>query len=159
MSNGGEVDRYWRQCLDSVPGLNQARGYRTKCFGNTAEMARILMQLVAGGDKTGTFALVSEFRDRGEALPAVGDQVIVIDADGRPGCLYRITEVEILPFDTIGIEHVACEGPRLRDLTAWREVHWQFWSELLKDTPHEPASDMPVIFQRFECLSPPQNRE
>ncbi len=154
MSNCDEMEAFWQAALAAVPELIEARGYVVKRFGNNPAMANQLLDLVASGQKTGTFALLTEFQDRGVPAPAAGDQVIVTDGEGHPGCLYVIDHTEILPFDDITDRHVACEGPRLRELQPWRELHWQFWSELLADTPHQPANDMAVVYQRFRCLYP-----
>jgi len=125
---------------------------KRRSFGNSAEMADVLIGLIAAGDKTGTFSVPAEFRDRPEAAPVVGDHFLVTRFDGRPALLYRVTEVETLPFEAIAQRHVECEGPQLRDVAAWRAVHWDYWTGILALVGERPSLEMPVIFQRFHVL-------
>ena len=151
MSKPDLVETYWRQCIAEVEELDSGRGYRIKCFGRSADLASLLLSLVASGQKTGTFSLLEEFSDE-NPLPEVGEQVIVTDFEGRPGCLYRIEEVETVPYREIGDRHVACEGPQLRDVGLWRDVHWPYWTEYLSDRGKEMSMEVPVVFQRFTTL-------
>ena len=151
MTNSESIKAYWDQCLNEAEGIDPQKGYREKCFGRSTEMASQLMALVASGQKTGTFSLLVEFSPA-NPLPEVGEQVIVTDFEGNPGCLYVIEEVETVPYQEISERHVALEGPRLRDVQLWRDVHWPYWTEYLATRGERPAMDMPVVFQRFRVL-------
>ena len=155
MSNAPAVQTFWRECAANIPGLEEATPYAVKVFGNNPDMAALLMELVRSRQKTGTFALSWEYEDKGVAPPKAGDWVVVTDAAGVPGCAYQITGVEVVAFDKIEARHVQCEGPQLRELDAWSELHWQFWSQQLADTSRTPARDMPVVCLTFQCHYPP----
>ena len=53
------LETFWQAARAVVPGL-PATGYKTRTFGRSAEMANILVPLIASGEKTGTFALAAE---------------------------------------------------------------------------------------------------
>jgi uncharacterized protein YhfF len=147
------IEDFWRTARASVPSL-PATGYKTRSFGRSAEMANILVPLIASGEKTGTFALAAEYERDPSARPYKGDYFVVTWFDGRPALVYRITEVATVPFSGIGPEHVAVEGPNARQVDVWRKIHWPYWSGILREWGLEPSESMPVVFQRFELLYP-----
>ncbi len=149
-----QIQAFWEQCCQALPQLSATTPYKVKTFGNTEQLADRLLALIKDGDKTGTFAVEWEFEAHPEDTPAQGDHVIVLDGRGEPGCLYRIDSIQTLPFSAITKAHVACEGPTMRELQAWREMHWAYWTRVLAGTGHQPAEDMPVIVQHFSVLYP-----
>ena len=149
-----ELKAFWAQCCAARPDLDPAQTYSVKTYGNTAEMADLLLGLIRAGDKTGTFAVEWEFVDAPDAAPRAGDHVIVLDGNGDPGCLYRIDSVLKLPFNEITEQHIACEGPTMRVLEPWKKMHWAYWTRVLDGTPYAPAEDMPVLVQNFTVLYP-----
>ncbi len=66
--------------------------------------------------------------------------------------LYRVTEVETVPFEGINHDHVQVEGPNARNVEVWRNIHWDYWGGMLRAKGREPSMQMPVVFHRFEVL-------
>ena len=130
------------------------RTTKTRGFGDSAEFSNILIALILSGEKTGTFALQSEFADDPGAAPAAGDYFVVTRFDGVPALLYRVTYVETLPFEQIGHDHVQVEGPNARTVDVWRKIHWGYWANILKRQGVAMTPQTPVIFQRFQLLFP-----
>ncbi len=151
MSNTPAVQAFWRDCAAHVPGLAESTPYTVKVFGNNPDMAKLLLNLIRTGQKTGTFFLAWEYEDSGKPVPAKGDWVLVTDAAGIPGCVYQITSMETVPFDKMEARHVQCEGPQLRDLDAWKKLHWDFWTQQLANSSRQPESSMPVLCMTFKC--------
>ncbi len=127
---------------------------KVRTFGGSPAMANIIIPLILTGQKTGTFAMLSEFEANPAAAPQVGDDYVVTWFEGPPALLYRMTEVEIVPFEGINHEHVQVEGPGARSVDAWRKIHWEYWGGMLRRQGREPSMSMPVAFQRFEVLYP-----
>lgn len=148
MSVQPDVEQFLAVARAALPG-ERIEPVKVRTFGQSAEVANQIIPLILSGAKTGTFALDAEFDGRPEARPAVGDWYVVTWFDGRPALLYRVTEVETLPFDGIDARHVAVEGPRLREVSAWRRLHWDYWTPLLHARGLAPSQDMPVVFHRF----------
>ena len=111
-------------------------------LGDDPAICSLILDLVRSGQKTGTFALAEEFTTAGEALPAVGEYLVLTDFDGPAGCIVQLTEVTTKPFADITVEDIACEGPGLRNLAAWRELHWGYWGRLLERLGRSPRPDM-----------------
>jgi uncharacterized protein YhfF len=128
--------------------------YKVRTFGNSAAISDVIMPLILSREKTGTFALESEFAHAPNEAPKVGDVYVVTRFDGHPALLYRITEVERVPFSEISHEHVQVEGPNARTVSVWRQIHWAYWGGILRAQGREPSEDMPVLFQRFEVIFP-----
>lgn len=149
------LDAFWDACVAAHPAATAGRGYRLRSFGRDPLLARRILDLIVAGEKTGTFAVDWEFEGRPADRPRPGDLYIVTDPAGRPGALIRITATELLPYREIDATHIACEGPALRSLGPWRELHWHFWRGVLAPLGREPAEDMPILLQRFERLPVP----
>ncbi len=135
----------------ALPGESLTR-YQVRSFGGSAAMADILIDLIARGEKTGTFAMEAEFDGAPERVPIQGGLVVVTRFQGPPVLLYRLTEVTRVAYRDIGPQHVAVEGPNARNVEVWRGIHWPYWGGILRARGREPSEDMMVIFQRFELL-------
>lgn len=120
--------------------------YTVRTLGSSEEMFARLLPLILGGFKTGTFSL-------GEA-PRVGAYVVVTHFDGTPALIWRITGVEIVPFDEIGARQLEAEGPGLREVGAWRQVHARAWAGQLAGKSRAEIGRTPVVVQRFEIIYP-----
>ncbi len=148
MNPSPEVAAFLEDARAALPGL-QIQNVTVRTFGNDAAIAEQLIALIASGAKTGTFALLAEYESSGLPVPHAGDWVAVTQFDGRPALLYRLDEVEVLPFLAIAERHVALEGPRLRELGAWRRVHIEYWTPVLTRLGRDFSDDLPIVFQRF----------
>jgi len=145
---------FWQACRTALPAETEGQAYRTRQFGNNPEIARQLLELILAREKTGTFAVDWEFDSRPGERPSPGDLFVITDHAGVPGALVRITATEVVPFDQISERHVQCEGPALRAVVPWRQVHWDYWTRTLGEIGREPAADMPILYQEFELLYP-----
>lgn len=147
------IDSFIAEARRALPGIALDRwGVRT--FGNSAEMADVLVGLIQRGEKTGTFSPLWEFAATGTEPPAVGDHFVVTAFDGTPRCLYEVERVDVVPYERIGPEELAIEGPRLREIEPWRAVHWPYFGAMLRKRGREPALDMPIVVQRFRVVYP-----
>jgi uncharacterized protein YhfF len=129
--------------------------YSVRLIGSTERASEAIIPLVVARLKTGTFSLLAEYEESGTPLPRPGDLFVVTHFDGRPAFLYRVLEVELVPFGDIGQRHLDVEGPTLREREAWRTVHLRAWEALLERMQRKPSEEMPVVWQRFEVLHPP----
>ena len=118
-------------------------------FGDSAEQADELLQLVLDGTKTATASALWDYEAEDEALPEPGSLSILLDGRGHPRALINITDVEVVPFDQVGEEHARLGGEGDRSLSHWREAHQRFFTA----TSSRPfAPDMPVVLERFQVI-------
>jgi uncharacterized protein YhfF len=130
--------------------------YKVRVIGRSPEKIAQLLALIVSGAKTGTFSLAAEFEAKPGDLPRAGDVCVLTQADGTPAAIVRITAVERVRFASVTAAHLAVESPRLRDLSAWREVHRASWAPLLTHLRRELTDDTQVLCQTFVLVWPPQ---
>jgi uncharacterized protein YhfF len=121
-------------------------------FGDTAELADELLELVVHGPKRATAGAVAHYEHDGEALPQVGDLSIVTDFAGRPRALLRTTEVRIGPLPSVDEAFAWDEGEGDRTRDDWLRAHVEFFERVLAPLGIPFADDLPTVFQRFELL-------
>ena len=143
-----EAETFWHRCRETL-GLPAQTRWRTRRLGNSPDVCATLLDLIASGAKTGTFSLLAEFEQTGQAAPVAGEYLLITDYDHRPRCCVRLDRVELRPFDQINEEWINVEGPALRELGAWRDLHREYWSRMLAGWGLEFAPDTPVLCQRF----------
>src|SRR5215207_7886095 len=93
-----------------------------------------------------------EYEAEGEPLPETGLKTIVLDGDGDPMCIIETTEVEVRPYGEVDARFAYEEGEGDRSLEYWREAHWRFFSRTLPNIGKEPATDMPLVCERFRVI-------
>ena len=145
---------YWRSYLETLPADSPARDerYAAEGSGDSPEMADELGALISAGTKTATCSALWEYEAEGEPLPEVGLKTIVLGGTGDPLCIVETTEVEVRPYDEVDGLLASEEGEGDRSLEYWREAHWRFFSRTLPSIGKEPATDMPLVCERFRVV-------
>ena len=69
-----------------------------------------LVAAVLRGEKTATAGLLVDYERDGDPLPAVGEQLAVVDNDGRDVAVIEITEVRVLPIGDTDVQFARDEG-------------------------------------------------
>lgn len=121
--------------------------YGVRTLGSSEAVFRRLLPVLLDGSKTGTFALEDPSRP--------GDHWVVTHFDGTPALIWRVESVEVVPFGQISEAHIQLEGPGLRQLGAWRQVHLAAWEESLQGLDAGQIERTPVYVQRFTVLYAP----
>lgn len=125
---------------------------RLEWFGDRAELAAKLGDLVRRGVKRASAGLAAAWRADGDPLPQVGDVEIIIDWSGEPVAVVEITEVRELPFDEVDEAFAREEGEGDLSLAWWREAHWRYFSRECARLGVEPSRTMAVLCRRFRLL-------
>jgi uncharacterized protein YhfF len=144
---------YWGDCAAAI-GEPADRAVRARRFGSTPEMSDLLLGLVLEGEKTITSTSPWLYDDDLQAAPAVGDYWVVMDGAGKPAAVLRTTEVTVLAMDQVTEQHSRHEGPAVRPIEAWRQVHRKFFTRVLAPLGKAPTDDMPVTLESFEVVCP-----
>src|SRR5215213_7242889 len=93
-----------------------------------------------------------EYIAEGSPLPETALKTIVLDGNGDPLCIVETTEVEVRPYDKVDARFAYEEGEGDRSLEFWRGAHWRFFSRTLPNIGKEPATDMPLVCERFRVV-------
>ncbi|MFQ5634885.1 MAG: ASCH domain-containing protein [Gammaproteobacteria bacterium] len=141
-----ELGAFWANARRRLTGADLPDEYRDD------DTTRQVLDLIRAGDKTGTFTLPWIVDHTEQPTPAVGDAIILVDFDGHPHLLVRLTHIEEVPFGRIGTVHTAIDGTPVRDLAVWRPLHTKYWNGLLEPFGLAVSADMPVWVEKFELL-------
>lgn len=132
------LDAFWTHAINAAQ-LNPAEAFAAQddllslrpaafAFGDTAQMADRLCDLVLTGKKTATTSYGPAYLVEGEEYPKVGDLSILCDGKGIPRALLRNAKVEIFPFNQVPAKVALCEG-EYPDTFTESEVHAQWKTE------------------------------
>jgi uncharacterized protein YhfF len=119
-------------------------------FGDSAEMADELLQLVLSGRKQATCALARWYRLPGASLPKPGDLSIILDGEGTPRCVIRTRRVEVKPITEADAKFAWDEGEGDRSFDYWITEHRKFWQREAEREGFVYADTLEAVFERFE---------
>ena len=149
-----QLNTFLDSCSSQIPSLDAGTTQRVRCIGWDQETSEAIAQLVVDGEKVGTFSLPWLHAQNPELKPEVGEYIIQTTFDGVPKALLRTVGLELLTFKNIDLSYTALDGPSVRDLEVWRDVHTKYWNTLLGELDKTVEDDMPVIVERFICIYP-----
>lgn len=146
------LDAFWADALARRPELAAGPGYQVRWIGLDRDSTEQIFELIESRDKTGTFTLPWIVERTGEPEPRAGDAIILIDFDGAPRMLIRLTEIHRIDFGAITAADVAVDGSPVRALEVWKPLHRRYWNPMLAPFGLEVRDDMPVWIEHFEHL-------
>jgi uncharacterized protein YhfF len=149
------LDAYWAKAREALPPDALPESYQVRWIGLDDESTRQIFELIAAGDKTGTFTLPWIVERTDQPTPREGEAIILVDFQGEPTMIVRLTEIWQKPFGEITEADTAIDGTPVRSLSVWKPLHTQYWNGLLAPFGLEVADDMPVWMERFELVYPP----
>lgn len=147
-----ELDTWWQKLRTAQPNIALPNDYQVRWIGLDMETTEQVIELIAAGDKTGTFTLPWMVEHTGTPVPAIGDTIILIDFAGHPRLVVRLTEITEVAFGAITNAHIAIDGSPVRDLAIWVPLHTRYWNKLLAPYKLSISEDMPVLVEKFELL-------
>ncbi|MFF1476659.1 ASCH domain-containing protein [Streptomyces sp. NPDC058301] len=116
-----------------------------------------LVAAILAGAKTTTSGLVLEYERENEPLPKVGQQLALVDSDGRRIAVIELTEVRVIRLADVDLQHALDEGEGDKSVAEWRAGHERFWHsaevrEELGDPDFTVDDDTQVLAQRFRLV-------
>lgn len=154
--NKSEIEQYWQLYIKTLPDDAEADAtYFVEQFGDTAELANDLGQLVLDGVKVATCSSLWEWEaEQADPHEAMGTKTIILNSEGTPLCIIETTEIKIRPFNAVDAQFAYDEGEDDRTLDSWRREHWAYFSRVLPNIGKSPSSDMPLVCERFQMVYP-----
>ena len=122
-------------------------------YGDAPELSRELVALIRGGRKRAGTSLLWAHEVEGEPLPELGEVDVVVDHEGEPVAVTRVTSVFVVPFDEVDAAYAAVEGEGDGSLAHWRAAHWDVFGRECARIGRVPTEDMPVVCCVFEVLA------
>jgi len=148
------LEQFWQEARNSLRGTHLPNEYQVRWIGLDEETTTQVLDLIRIRDKTGTFTLPWIVARTDQPKPQAGDAIILIDFDGTPMLLVRLSDILEVPFGKVTTEHTAVDGTPVRDLMVWKPLHTHYWNELLAPFAMCVSDDMPVWIEKFELLYP-----
>lgn len=148
----GALDRFFADAKAARPEAGLGETYDTRWIGLDRDSTDQIIALIQAQDKRGTFTLPWIVERTDQPTPQDGLPIVLIDFDGRPRLLVRLTGIYDTRFDAITGEDTAIDGSPVRDIAVWRPLHTQYWTALLSPFGLTVRDDMPVIIEPFELL-------
>jgi uncharacterized protein YhfF len=142
---------FWSAAKRAVPEL-VGDDYQVRWIGLDAESTRQIFELIRAGDKRGTFTLPWIVERTGLPVPQRGDQIVLIDIDGTPTLVVRLTDVHRVVFGSVTAADTAIDGSPVRDPAIWKPLHTAYWGALLAPFGLAVSDDMPFWAEPFELL-------
>lgn len=147
-----ELDAFWNAAKGKIPTLAESTGYQVRWIGLDRDTTEQIIELILAKDKTGTFTLPWIIERTDQPDPNVGDDIILIDFDGKPRVLVRLTRIHTVPFVDVSEDDIAVDGTPVRSMEIWRPLHTEYWNALLSPFGLTVTDDMPVLIEAFEVL-------
>jgi uncharacterized protein YhfF len=150
------VERMWAEYLAARPAA-AATGdeHPVDRFGDSAELADELIDLVLHGPKRATAGLVADFVAEGEPLPRIGAHWIACDGSGAPRAILRTTELRLGPIESVDDAFAWDEGEGDRSRDDWLRGHRRYFTRTCAARGDEFTEAHEVVFERFEVVWPP----
>jgi uncharacterized protein YhfF len=108
-------------------------GLRAFGFAEAGPLRDELTAAVLAGDKTATTSLVVDYVIDGEALPTVGERLVVYGSDLQPVAIIETTAWRLWTIGLVDDALAIAEGEGYADARAWRDAHEAFWNTFLDD--------------------------
>jgi uncharacterized protein YhfF len=141
------AEEMWQAYTEKY-GIKDA-AYSAWSFGGAPDL---LADLVLQGKKTATASAYDLYSFDQEMLPKQGDCSVILNREGQAKCIIRTTKLYVVPFDQVSAEHAAKEGEGDLSLAYWREVHQEYFSNLLPEYGLSFSPKMKVLCEEFTVV-------
>jgi uncharacterized protein YhfF len=121
-------------------------------FGDSAELADELIDLVVDGPKRATAGAFADLEIEQIAPPEPGQLSIATDGRGRARAVLRTTDVRVGPLSSVDDAFAWEEGEGDRTTASWLAAHEAFFRRYLPTIGVEFHPQMATVFERFEVL-------
>jgi uncharacterized protein YhfF len=112
----------------SFPVVNGLRGIE---FGTPGTFRDELIELVLKGIKRATAGTLEwDYEAEGEPVEVVGEQLAVLNSDGRHIATIQATKVDVFRFADVPDEFALAEGEGDLSGDDFRSSHLRYWSKL-----------------------------
>ena len=131
-------------------------------FGDSAEMADELADLVLAGTKRATVGTVAEFAANaatGGAQPQVGDHSVVLRGDGTPVAVIRTTDARVGTLSSVDEQFAWDEGEGERTREWWLAAHRGYFRRTFAASGRAYDDDLEVVFERFVVVWPAERAD
>ncbi|KRM32966.1 hypothetical protein FC83_GL000095 [Agrilactobacillus composti DSM 18527 = JCM 14202] len=144
------IEQFWYKYQEINPKAPEH--FQAWSFGDNAQLADELADLVLSGQKTATTSNYILYGLTNEPLPKVGDLSIILNGSQLPVCVIETTKVYKTTFAQVSAEHARKEGEGDLSLAYWRKGHEKFFAAELEAINKPFTMDMLVVCEEFKVI-------
>ncbi|MGJ8549242.1 inorganic diphosphatase [Winogradskyella wichelsiae] len=145
----------WNAFKASNPEFKNENLPDSDFFHDNEVDANRLAKLIVNREKKASSSLYNWYKAANANLPQIGTKLIVTDFNGKAQAIIKTTKVDTIPFDKITADYAELDmGTNNKPLEKWKEAHWTFFSNTMKQNNRTPAKDMLVVCEWFETIWP-----
>jgi len=141
---------FWAEATRALTDPSLPTAYEVRWIGLDDDTTREVIELIRSGNKTGTFTLPWIVARTDQPTPAIGAAIILVDFQGHPRLLVRLTRIEEVAFGDITAAHTSIDGTPVRDLAVWKPLHTHYWNGMLEPYGLAVHDEMPVWVETFD---------
>lgn len=146
------IEEYWKEFQAKHPHYREEDQPKSYYYCDNKRDADECAQLVVQRIKQATSTSVWWFKKFNEELPCPGDLAIITNWDGVPKAVVKTTRVEIVKYKDITPEYAIIEGEGDKSLEYWKDVHWKYYSNEMKEHGEIPSEEMEIVCEYFETI-------
>ena len=140
----------WGDYLDKHLEYTFREPPKTDFFCDNEKDADECAELVKKGIKKATSHSLLGLQNRNEALPKIGDFLVVTNWKGEAQCIVKTTAVKLKPYFSIDADYATLEGEGDKSLEHWKKVHWDYYTRELEAFGRVPRESMIIVCEEFE---------
>ena len=145
-----KIEAFWKSCREFIPAEDRNASFVSWFFGDSAELAEDLLNLVIAGAKSATCGALFDYEADNETRPKEGSYHILTDFEGTPYCLIQVISVTLLPFRNVPVDFALAEGEGSYE--AWRQAHIEFFTRRAEETGNVFDKETVLVLERFKVL-------
>jgi len=160
-----EIEDFWKKAC-TVLGIGEdSHHYALPFIEHDENTQQDMLEIIDGigalavkSLKRGTCHLAMQFVQENVPMRCVGDHWIVVRTDGTPVCLVKIIGINIVPFNQVGPEFAASEGPEgglIPSYENWSNAHRGYFKEQCEIWGVQWSEDYPVVCESFITVYSP----
>lgn len=146
------ISDFWKRFQTQNPEYDKTERPPSFYFCDNEKDANECAELVVKGIKQATSSSVWWYDKYNEVFPKPGDLAIVTNWAGMPKAIIQIRKVEIVKYNDITPEYAFIEGEGDKSLDYWKKVHWDYYSNEMKDFDDDPTEEMEIVCEYFETI-------
>jgi uncharacterized protein YhfF len=153
------IDAFWKDACAALEISEDSRHYALPFVEHDEEMDEGIIKIIddigalaVKSLKRGTCHQAMQFELDDMAMRSVGDYWIIVKTDGTPVCVVKIIGINIVPFNQVGPEFAASEGPEgglIPSHENWSNAHREYFQEQCDRWGVPWREDNPVVCESF----------
>ncbi|MBT4890369.1 MAG: ASCH domain-containing protein [Rhodospirillales bacterium] len=162
-----EIDAFWKAACAALNISETTRHYALPFCEHDENTKEDILEIIddigalaVSSLKRGTCHLAMQFEKEDVPMRNVDDYWIVVKTDGTPECVVKIIGINIVPFNLVGPEFAASEGPEgglIPSHENWSNAHRGYFQEQCEGWGVAWREDHPVVCESFITVYSPDH--